>query len=293
MTAGQEKVFEMATERIIAELEKGIIPWQKPWGGCKEGAYNYKSGRVYGMLNQWLLLHRDGYVTFNQCKALGGKVKKGAKAEVVFEWFVKSFQKKDENGNPAVDEDGKPIVFKKFSLTYDRVFWIGDCEGLPEKEHEVRNEADPVEEAEAIIADYVKRSGVRFQNDEPSNEAFYSPFFDKVVVPMLSQYEHVEEYYSTAFHEFTHSTGHKKRLNRFADNEVAAFGGETYSKEELVAELGAATLVNYCGIESEKSFRNSAAYIQSWLKALKNDKKLIVSASSRAEKAVNLILNRA
>lgn len=289
---GQSKIYQMVTDRIIEELEKGIIPWQKPWTGCKDGAYNYKTGRVYCMMNQFVLKHRDGYVTFNQCKSMGGHVKKGAKAEVVFEWIVKTYAKKDENGDPELDENGQPVHFKKISLTYDKVFWIGDCEGLPEKKEEVKESLDPIADAEAAIADYVKRSGIGFQNDQPSDRAYYSPFFDKVVVPMLDQYKAVEEYYSTTFHELTHSTGHQSRLNRFEDDKAAAFGSETYSKEELVAELGAATLVNYFGIESTKSFRNSAAYIQSWLKVLKNDPKFIVSASARAEKAVALILNK-
>ena len=86
-----------------------------------------------------------------------------------------------------------------------------------------------------------------------------------------------------------HSTGHMKRLNRL--DATAHFGSEDYSKEELVAELGAAMLVNQCGIETEKSFRNSAGYLQGWLKALKNDKRLIVSAAGKAEKAVKFIRN--
>lgn len=292
MTSGQEKIYEMATERIIAELEKGIIPWQKPWTGARTGAYNYITGRTYCLMNQFMLNHKDGYVTFNQAKKAGGHVKKGAKSEIVFEWIVKSYQKKDENGDPMTDENGNPVMYKRISLTYDKVFWIGDCEELPVKE---RNEEqlDPVEAAENIIADYVQRSGVKFHNDSPSNEAFYAPGLDSVTVPMISQYKNVGEYYSTTFHELTHSTGHKSRLDRFEENGLsAAFGSETYSKEELVAELGAATLVNYCGLENEKSFRNSAAYIQSWLKVLKNDKKFIISASAKAEKAVALILNK-
>lgn len=293
MTSGQEKIYEMATERIIAELEKGIIPWQKPWTGSRTGAYNYISGRPYCLLNQFMLKHQDGYVTFNQAKKAGGHVKKGAKSEIVFEWIVRSYQKRDENGDPMTDEDGSPVMFKKISLTYDKVFWIGDCEGLPVKAEKEEKKLDPVEAAENIIADYVQRSGVKFHNDSPSNEAFYAPGLDSVTVPTISQYKNVGEYYSTTFHELTHSTGHKSRLNRFEQNGAsAAFGSETYSKEELVAELGAATLVNYVGLENEKSFRNSAAYIQSWLKVLKNDKKFIISASAKAEKAVALILNK-
>ena len=107
---------------------------------------------------------------------------------------------------------------------------------------------------------------------------------------MKEQYKVINEYYSTTFHELTHSTGHKSRLNRLETGAVAAFGGTEYSKEELVAEIGSASLMNLLGIETVKTFRNSAAYIQSWLQVLRNDNKFIVSAISKAEKAVNYIL---
>ena len=99
------------------------------------------------------------------------------------------------------------------------------------------------------------------------------------------------EYYSTAFHELVHSTGHTSRLNRLTH--PSFFGTEDYSKEELVAEIGASALVSHVGLENERSFRNNAAYIQNWLTVLKGDKRFIVSASGKAEKAVNLILGSA
>ena len=110
---------------------------------------------------------------------------------------------------------------------------------------------------------------------------------------MKEQYNLVNEYYSTTFHELTHSTGHKNRLDRLETGAVASFGSETYSKEELVAEIGSATLMNVTGIETPKTFKNSTAYIQNWLQVLKNDNKFIVSASSKAEKAVNFIIGEA
>ena len=94
--------------------------------------------------------------------------------------------------------------------------------------------------------------------------------------------------YGTAFHEMIHSTGHVNRLNRL--DATVHFGGEDYSKEELVAEIGSSALVHHCGLETQESFRNNTAYIQSWLSVLKNDKRFIVSASSKAEKAVRFIL---
>ena len=118
----------------------------------------------------------------------------------------------------------------------------------------------------------------------------YRPSTDEIILPIRKQFVSTAEYYSTVWHELVHSTGHPSRLNRL--DRVVAFGSDVYSKEELVAEIGAATLVNHVGLETTSSFRNSAAYIQNWLKVLKDDKRFIVSAAGRAEKAVNLILNQ-
>ena len=151
-------------------------------------------------------------------------------------------------------------------------------------------EVEPIEEADKIITEYVEREHITF-DECASNEAFYSPSRDRVVVPMKEQYTNINEYYSTTFHELTHSTGHKNRLDRLHTGADAAFGSETYSKEELVAEIGSASIMNLLGIETPQIFKNSAAYIKNWLSVLKNDNKFIVSASSKAEKAVNYIFS--
>ena len=148
--------------------------------------------------------------------------------------------------------------------------------------------ADPIAAAESILSEYSARSGCRILN-EPQDRAYYSPSSDEIHLPLREQFPKVEEYYSTAFHEAIHSTGHEKRLNRLS--KTACFGSEDYSKEELVAEIGAATAMHELGIETRGSFRNSTAYIQNWLSALRNDSRLIVSAASKAEKAVRLFLN--
>lgn len=111
-------------------------------------------------------------------------------------------------------------------------------------------------------------------------------------LPLFEQFKEANEYYSTAFHESIHSTMKENRCNRAEErkNKLVAFGSDEYSKEELVVELGSASLMNIIGIETKKSFRNSSAYIQNWLSVLRNDIKFIVSASSRAEKAAKYIL---
>ena len=147
--------------------------------------------------------------------------------------------------------------------------------------------AEAIEEAQEIIYGYLERENVKLLHQE-GDKAFYRPSTDEVVLPIRKQFMSTAEYYSTVFHELTHSTGHASRLNRLT--QAAFFGSEDYSKEELVAEIGAAALVNHVGLETSNSIRNSAAYIQNWLKVLRDDKRFIVSASGRAEKAVNLIL---
>lgn len=273
-------VYEIITNRILEQLEKGIIPWHKPWTGGKDGAYNYVTERAYSVLNQILLKHADAYLTFKQVQDLGGKVKKGAKSEIVTFWKILPIE--------DIDKDGNKVTKKIPFLRYYQVFWIGDTEGIEAKEIEVKPH-DPITEAEAIVDKYMNSENhPTLINDQVSGRAYYSPAMDQVVVPRMDQFNKIEEYYSTLFHELTHSTGAKSRLNRLSS--TAFFGNDEYSKEELVAEIGAATLVNMTGIETESSFNNSAAYIQGWSKQLRENKKMIVEASSKADKAVKYIL---
>lgn len=274
-------VYEMVTERIIAELEKGVIPWEKPWTGVRAGAYNRISKKPYSLINQMMLKHTGEYATFKQWSDLGGHIRKGEKSEIVVFWKILD----KEETNP---DAGEKEVQKIPMLRYYNVFHISQVEGVKPLEQPF-TEVEPIEEADKIITDYITRENISFE-ECASNEAYYSPSRDAVVVPMKEQYKLINEYYSTTFHELTHSTGHKSRLDRLQTGAVAAFGSETYSKEELVAEIGSASIMNMLGIETAKTFRNSAAYIQSWIKVLKNDSKFIVSTSSKAEKAVNYIL---
>ena len=270
-------IYQAITDRIISEMEQGNIPWMKPWISSG-AAISHSSGKPYSLLNQMILGRPGEYLTFKQVQEEGGRVKKGEKSSMVVFW--KWIEQKDEE-----TEEVKKIPF----LRYFNVFHIDQTEGIkPKYANELPNVASHDEEADRIIADYLNRSGVKLSHED-GDRAYYQPSTDRVVLPLREQFKNTAEYYSTAFHELTHSTGHKSRLNRL--NRPAAFGSEDYSKEELVAEIAAATLNNACGLETADSFRNSAAYVQNWLTALKNDKRLIVSASGKAEKAVDLILN--
>lgn len=277
----KKDIYEMVTDRIIEQLEKGYIPWQKPWTGVHDGAYNRISNKPYSLLNQMLLSKTGEYATFKQWTELGGHIRKGEKAEIVTFWKIQQIE--EEN------EDGEKIIKQLPLLRYYNVFHISQVEGVEPKSIDL-NELQPIEEAERIKTEYMQREHIKIL-EKVTDKAFYSPSLDYIQVPCKEQYQNIEEFYSTLFHEMTHSTGHKVRLDREDVKDCVYFGSENYSKEELCAELGSAFLINKLGIESSKSFNNSTAYIQSWLRVLKNDKKFIISASSRAEKAVKYILN--
>ena len=273
--------YTLITDRIIAELESGTIPWHKPWTYAQP-AISHTTGKAYSLLNQLLLGGRSGeYLTFNQAKKEGGRVRKGEKASMVVFW--KWLKIEDED----IGEE-KEVPF----LRYFSVFHVDQCEGISPRFR--ASEALPVDPAEAddvaedVIQDYLHRSGVHLVSRE-SSEAFYQPATDTVVLPMRKQFADTAEYYSTAFHELTHSTGHPTRLNRLT--ETARFGSASDSKEELCAELGASFILNRLGLETSGSIRNNAAYIDHWLTVLKEDKRLLVTAAGQADKAVRLILN--
>lgn len=280
-----KKICQMVTDRLIEEMEKGIIPWSKPWHGTSS-CISHTTGKPYSLVNQFVLGIPGEYITFNQCKAEGGSVKKGAKGKPVVFWKQTKITEKDSETG---EEKEKLIPL----LKYYTVFHINDCEGIKPKWNveEDRPHANPIEEAEAIVTAYQDREQLRIDRTDISDRAYYSPSRDFICVPTIEQFTETAEYYSTLFHEMTHSTGHTSRLNRFTGKAAcAAFGSEEYSKEELIAEIGAASLVNHCGIENKSSFRNSAAYLQGWLRALKNDPTLIIAAAGKAEKAYEYII---
>ena len=282
-------VYGMVTDRIIGMMEQGIIPWKRPWTGAGRWAIKRTTGEPYSLLNQLLLGEPGEYLTFNQCKKEGGKVKKGAKSKVVVFWKMLDKPRTDSAGHVIVNTEGIPVCEHIPYLQYSNVFHINDCEGLEPKAYtEETRDFNPIEKAESVIADYLGRSGVRLVHRD-QGRAFYAPAMDKVILPLREQFTGDEVYYATAFHELTHSTGHASRLNRFAAG-MTFFGDESYSKEELVAELGSAAILHLLGIETDGTVQNNAAYIQNWIRALRNDKRLIVSAAGKAGKAVELIV---
>ena len=282
-------VYQIVTDRVMAALEMEEVPWQRPWCSTNGGAYNRVSGKHYSLINQMLLSHSGEYATFKQWTELGGKVRKGEKGEMVvfFKW---PDQKEDSQTEDNKEETQEYDRSRKPVLRYYKVFHISQVEGVEPLESKVPvYSSDPISIGEEVFWNYVRREGIRVEL-EPSNEAYYSPTRDLIHLPELSQYQYPAEFISTAFHEAAHSTGDETRLAR-AGLKKASFGSEIYSKEELTAEISAAALLNTLGIETDHSVQNSSAYICGWLKALQNDRRLIVQAAGQAEKAVNMILN--
>lgn len=284
-----KKICEMVAERVIEELKNGVVPWNQPWFGS-DRFVSHINGKHYSLLNCMMLGKPGEYATFNQINKEGGRVKKGAKSRLVVYW---SPIKKEEVG-----DDGEKKIKTYFILKYYRVFNLNDCEGVKKKylnDDDTKFIHEEAKDAEEVISAYeAANPGLKIVRDEHSGRAYYRPSEDLIRVPKMEQFQKVEEFYSTLFHEMAHSTGHWSRLGRFKESgAVAAFGGEDYGKEELIAELSAAALCGKCGVESRDSFRNSAAYLNGWMEAIKGNPELIVAAASKADKAVEFILGEA
>jgi antirestriction protein ArdC len=275
-------VATLITNQIIEALNSGVVAWQKEWNGIP--AYNYESGKAYSILNQLLLPKSGAWLTFNQAKKLGGNVKSGSKSSMVA--FFSFYDKKVTVENLKTKKE-EVIVETKSCLKYYRVFHNSDIDGIDFKEKEITLFDNSEIKESQEIADYYFSSNASFITELGSDRAYYSASKDVVVMPDLAQFKSSESYYATLFHEMTHSTGHRTRLARDLSGK---FGSKSYAKEELVAEIGSAMLCSFTNIDSKEVFENSAAYIDNWIKALENDHNLIVHASARAEKAVNLII---
>ena len=293
-TSSHIDVYQMVTDLIIEKLEQGIIPWRKPWNDYGP-AVNCVTRKPYRGINQLMLngLHvKPFYLTFKQAILLGGRIKKGAQSIPVTYWNVvyrdketlRSVHPENVNSYPA------DTIVKTAFLKYYRVFNIDDVlhvdvdipEFAPKVDH------NSIERCDTVLLEMKDRPEIRHKE----NQAYYHPVYDFINMPPIELFKTSELYHSILHHELIHSVGHPKRLNRFEHNEISAFNSINYSKEELIAEIGAAFLNGHTGILNEDTLNDSAAYIQGWLNKLRNDKKFIVEASAKAQKAVDYILNK-
>jgi antirestriction protein ArdC len=275
-------IYEKINSIILSNLEKGVVPWQRPWNTMRP--QNFATKHEYTGANFFLTSIIGGtkpyFLTFKQIGDLNGSVKAGAKALPIVYWNF--FDKKDAKG----ESTGEKSAF----LKYYNVFHSSDIKGIdfPAFESETID-FKPVEKAEEILSAALNLKTVAEISYE-ANSAFYTPSNDKISMPARELFKSENEFYSTIFHEAGHSTGHSSRLNRKGVTDLNRFGSHEYSKEELVAELTSAYLCAESGIDN--TIENSSSYIAGWSRKLKENSKWFIEAAGKAQKAADFILNK-
>ena len=281
-------IAQTITDSIIAELEKGATPWVKPWKTLRgtPGAgmpYNPVTGTVYRGINHfWLSMQPYDvpyYFTFKQVQAMGGSVKAGSKGVPVVFWSINKKDGKDANGDTVTSS----YAFIKHYY----VFNVSQCEdvtipALPET-------PEPSFDASQDVMNVIDRLELKGGLSHGGDSAYFRPSTDSIAMPAMAAFDRPEQYHATLLHEAVHATGAKHRLDRDF-SKSRRFGDEHYAAEELVAELGAAMLCAHLGINGDL---RHAGYIENWLKALRNDKRYILTASAQAQKALDFLTKAA
>jgi antirestriction protein ArdC len=287
--------YQEVTDAVIKALEEGTVIWQCPWNqvGLPKNIttdVNYRGWNLF-LLNFHSMIKgypTPYYITYKQAQKLGGIIKKGEKGVRIIYWAEVALKNQNEEANQqtSTDEQGKPrTIMVPKTYTVFNIAQTDDIE-FPAFNAELRSDAEKIADCEIVVDNMPNKPIIR----KNGTNAYYQPSTDTVVVPSLKRCKSNEAYYSTLFHELAHSTGHESRLNRKELLNSDGFGSATYAKEELTAEMTAAFLGAITGI-GNATIDNSAAYIESWLKALKNDKTLIIKAAAQAQRAADYILS--
>ena len=278
------QTIETITEKMISKMEQGKLVWNKPWTG-NALPQNYNSKKPYKGWNLFATLfsgfESPYWLTANQIKQLGGSW--SGQGTLITFWSINKYEKKNE-------ATGEKEEKNSFLLKYYYVWNAEQISGIDFKTPiQDKSEIGTCEELEQHI--YNMETPINIKH-KLSDQAYYTPTFDYINMPLKTQFKGTAEYYSTLIHEVVHSTGHSSRLNRLAIND-GKFNSKkhSYSFEELVAEIGASFLNAMFGIATEESEKNSASYLQGWLKEFKQDKQMLFKASTEAQKAVSYILN--
>lgn len=282
-------IYTKVTNKIISDLENGILPWQKPWN-AKYGAHTSRplraDGKSYRGINVLILWHaafEEGYtnsywMTYKHAQKLGGQVKKGEKGTSVVYTNKLTISETKENGEATTSQ----IPFLKEYT----VFNIEQIDGLPETFYEFSLGKPEVKIPYCWMEDFIRDTQAQIKHG--GDMAYYYPLQDYIKMPQALAFDDTEAYYATLNHELTHWTSHSKRLNRTFGGK--RFGDNGYAMEELVAEIGAAFLCAHSGISLEVR-ADHAAYIQSWLTILKTDPRAIFTAASHAQQAADYLLS--
>lgn len=275
-------VYERITRNILERLEAGVAPWHKPWDPTHGRPRNLVSGRPYNGVNA-LALGLTGrgpyWLTMRQVNRMGLRVRKGSKGVPILYAKRTTVTEVSTETDPA----GVEVTRDRFLMRFYFVFNADDVEGLQVERPVQDDKATGIPAAQALM-DAIRPVPVI----RTGNQAYYVPTLDEVTLPPQASFATLEAYYGTAFHELTHWTGHKSRLDRPTLTSAAPFGSPVYSQEELVAEMGAGFLCALAGIENH-TIDQSAAYLGHWLKVLKGDPGMIVRAAAQAQKAVDYL----
>jgi antirestriction protein ArdC len=298
-----QKIYQLITDRILALLEQGVVPWTKPWKTHDRSALpvNLLSRRPYRGVNVFLLIAQGFdspyWLTFKQTQERGGHVRRGERGTPIVFWRVDRKTPEDQDGEESTEDR------HRFLLRYYTVFNVEQCEDLeiPAAGVIEDNPAfDPIPACAAVYANMPHPPELRHRGER----AFYSRGADLVQLPKPERFSRPEHYYSTQFHELAHASGHPSRLNRFAEEKnPGVFGSPAYAREELVAEMTAAMICGVLGIApvkveaiapggEEELLESSAAYLRHWMDVLRADHRAVVIAAARAQRAADYILGR-
>ncbi len=276
-TLKSRNAYDIATGAVINLLEQGIVPWRKPWtlAGWPK---NLITGNRYRGINSILLASlnypKNFFLTYDQVRVAGGMVRKGEEGHNVV--FVKWLDREDI---------GTAEIQKIPLLRSYKVFNVEQCEGLSDLPMNIFKVTDPIAAAEEL---YMKMPG-HPEIKHVDHKVYYHPCYDFINMPKRDSFKDNESYYGNLHHQMIHSTGSRNRLNRDENMFMSEFGQDSFSKEELTAEIGTCFLNTIAGI-NEKDSSYSVAYVQGWIERLKNDKKLIVASAAKAQRATEYIL---
>jgi len=318
---GNDAKYQQVTDRIVTALEAGTVPWRGPWITGAGLPMSMSTGRAYRGVNVWLLgltAMERGYSsrwwgTYDQIAERSGMERRVMPNGHKF-WVSPDGQPRGvrEGENKANGRGATPVVLWQFydreetdpatgeklarrvpSMRFFYVFNAEQADGLSERYYQAAPEAgdaEPIESAQKVLDGFYAQEGAPALLHDQRGRAYFHHVEDAVHMTPRAEHESAERYYSTAFHESTHATGHHSRLGRREEGQGIPFGSHEYGKEELVAEMGAAMLCAETGVETAATFEQSAAYLASWIRTIKEDPRMVVSASSAAQKAVDLIL---
>jgi antirestriction protein ArdC len=291
---GRTDLYAEVTGRIIAALEAGTVPWRDPWEATAGRPTSMSTRRPYQGVNAILLGLAAGergyrsrwWGTYRQIGELGGQVRRRERSVQVVFW------KQLDRGDPGEHADGEAGEVRRMPLLRAfRVFNAEQADHLPDRFRAAEAAGPELAGQPAdVLAGYLAAGGPRLVHAAGAGP-HYDTGRDQIVLPAPGQFPTREAYYATAFHEAAHSTGAPTRLNRPGVAEFDHFGSGRYAREELIAEIGGAMLCTATGTVTEASLRDdSAAYIAGWLKALGDDRRLVVIAASQAERAADRVL---